>query len=231
MQLAAPAYQGAPSTLIFALKGFDAEVLRTGPDVGRPSESILQGAVGLPDHRCVKARSGHDGESFAVEPTDIELAPVAVEADHDRLLDVLRDAEVRREKIGSAGRQDRERRLRAAHRVDRALDGSVASPDEEQIGALRERALHLLRCEAALRHFDPDRIADSLTREFAPELHQAAAERFAGVCDHGDLGHFAALPDARVTSTSADSAAIPTIAPPAMSIGWCIPRYMREKAT
>src|SRR4029077_11685948 len=111
-------------------------------------------------------------EAFAVEPTDIEFAPLTAEADQDRLLDVLRDAEVRRQQIGGAGRQDREWRLRAGHRVDRALDRPVAAPDEEQIGAVRERTLHLLRREAALRYLDPDRIGDALALELPSELHQ-----------------------------------------------------------
>ena len=58
---------------------------------------------------------------------------VTAEADRHGLLDVLRDAEVGSEQVRSAGRENRERRVRAGHRVDAALDGAVAAPDEEQL--------------------------------------------------------------------------------------------------
>ena len=50
------------------------------------------------------------------------------EADRDRLLDVLRDAEVRREQVRGAGRQDRERSVRACERVDRSAAPSRRRP-------------------------------------------------------------------------------------------------------
>src|SRR5689334_8093530 len=222
---------GCPVHLDLRLERLRPEVLRAAPDIGDPSEAILELAVGLLDHRGVEAGAGHDREALAVEPADIELAPFSVQADRHSTPDVLRDPQVRREQVGGAGGQDRERRLRARQRVDRALDHPVAAPDEEQLGTVREGTLHLLGRELALRHLDPHRIRDPSALQLAPQLGQAAAEGLAGVRDHGDLGHRAASPDARETSTSAETAAIPMTTPPAMSSGWCIPRYMREKAT
>ena len=220
-----------PVDLDLRLERLRPEVLRAAPDIGDPSEPILELAVGLLDHRRVEAGAGHDGEPLAVEPADVELAPFPVEADRDRARNVLRDSEVRCEQVGGAGGQDRERRLRARQGVDRALDHPVAAPDEEQLGTVRECTLHLLGRELALRHLDPHRICDPIALQLAPQLRQAAPEGLAGVRDHRDLGHLAASPEARVTRTSMDTAAIPMTTPPAMSSGWCIPRYMREKAT
>ena len=130
----------------------------------------------------VEAGAGHDGEPLAVEAADVELPPLPAQADEDGLLDVLRDAEVGREQVRGAGREDRERRVRAGHRVDAALHRAVAAPDEEQLGPLGQGTLHLLRREAALRHLDPQRIGHSLALQLAPQLGQAAAER---LCRHG----------------------------------------------
>ena len=189
MQLASPSYHGAPSILIFALNGFARRFLRAGPDVRGAAEPVLSVPSASLDHRGVEADAGHDREVLAVEASDVELAPLAVQPDRDGLLDVLRDAEVRREQVGGAGRQDRERCVRAGERVDAALHHPVAAPDEEQLGALGERRFDLLRRVRALRHLDPERVVDALPRQLAPQLGQAAAERLAGVGDHRDLRH------------------------------------------
>ena len=172
---------------------------------------------------------------LAVEAADVESAPLATKPDRDRLFDVLRDVEIRGEQVRGAGRQDRERRVGAGERVDAALHGPVAAPGEEELGALVKCTLHLFRGVAALRYLDPERIVDSLAREFPPEFGQAAAEGLPGMGDDRDLRHFrplvAARFAARLTRTSALRAAMPTSAPPAMSSGWCMPRYIREKAT
>ena len=81
MQLAAPAYHGAPSTSIFALNGFARRFLRPGPHVSDAPEAVLERPVGLLDHRCVEAGAGHDGELLAVEAADVELPPLSPEAD------------------------------------------------------------------------------------------------------------------------------------------------------
>ena len=152
------------------LERLRAQVLGAGPDVGDATEAILEGPVRLLDHGRVEAGAGHHGEPLAVEAADVELPPLPAEADGDGLLDVLRDAEVGREEVRSAGGEDRERRVRAGHRVDAALDGAVAAPDEEQLGPLVQGALQLLRCEAALRHLDPQRIVHALALQLAPQL-------------------------------------------------------------
>src|SRR5262245_24988686 len=213
------------------LERLGAEVLGTGPDVGGAAEPILERSVRLLDHRCVEAGAGHDREALTVETPHVECAPLATETDRHRFLDVLRDAQIRGEEIGGAGGQDREWRLGAAHRVDGALHHAVAAPDEEELHAVRKRTFHLFRCEPALRHLDPEGFCGSLALELVPQRRQSTPERLARVCDDRDLAHLEALPAARVTMTSAQSAATPMITPPATSVGWCMPRYIREKAT
>ena len=70
--------------------------------------------------------------------------------DLDRLLQVDRDAEVRRQEVGRAGRQDGHRRVAAGEHVDAALARAVAAPDQEVVGAGRERLAHGLGRLAAL---------------------------------------------------------------------------------
>ena len=160
------------------LERLGAQALRAGPDVGDPAEPVLERPVRLLDHRRVESDPGHDREVLAVEASDVESAPLAAKPDRDRLLDVLRDAEIRGEQVGGAGRQDRKRRVGTCERVDAALHRPVAAPDEEELGALVTCALHLFRGVAALRHLDPERILDTLARQFPPQLGQAAAEVF-----------------------------------------------------
>ena len=168
MQLALPLNHSAPSTSIFARNGFEAQVLRAGPDVGGATEALLQPAVaGVADHRGVEAGAGHDGEALAVELADVELAAVAAEPDRHRLLDVLRDAEIRGEEVRGAGGDDREAHARPREDVDAALHHAVAAPGEDELGALVERALHLRRRLLALRNLDPERVFDSLGLEHA----------------------------------------------------------------
>jgi hypothetical protein len=56
----------------------------------------------------VESGAGHDSEAFVVEPADVELVAVATEPDRHGFFDVLRNAEIRREEVGGAGRDDRQ---------------------------------------------------------------------------------------------------------------------------
>ena len=107
-----PAYHGTPSTAIFALNGFARRFFEPVHDVGGTPEAVFERAVRVPDHRGVETGAGHDGEPLAVEAADIELPPITAETDRDRLLDVLRDPEVRREQVRGAGREDGKRDVR-----------------------------------------------------------------------------------------------------------------------
>ena len=167
---------------------------------------------------------------LAVDRPDVERAPGAPERDRDRLLDVLRDLEVRREQVGGAGGSDRERHAGAGEHVDAALHRAVAAPGDDELGSLVERTLDLLRRLAALRHLVPERIRDAGLLELPPERQEPVAERLAGMGDDGDLHARAsrALTTARVMRAAPSAitkrARIPTTIPPSASSGWCIPR-------
>ena len=152
------------------LERLRAQVLGACPDVGDPPETVLERPIRLLDHGRVEAGAGHDGEPLAVEAADVELPPLPVQADCDGPLDVLRDPEIGREQVRSAGGEDHQRRVRACHRVDAPLERSVTAPHEEQLGPLGECALYLLRREAALRHLDPQRIIHALPLQLASQL-------------------------------------------------------------
>ena len=220
------------------LERLRAQVLRAGPDVGGAAEPVLERAVGLLDHRRVESGAGHDGEVLAVELSHVELAPLAAQPDRDRALDVLRDAEVRREQVRRAGRQDRERRLRS-RRPSSTQRCTVPSPPQR-------RAARRLRSSARFTCFDTKRLFGTSIQsgsstpwrcELAPELGQPVAERSCPRARSTATFVIFARPRAaatcaaRLTRTSAHRAATPTSTPPATSSGWCMPRYIRANAT
>ena len=128
-----------------------------------------------------------------------------------------------------------------AERVDAPLHHAVAAPGEDELGAILERALDLLRRLPALRHLVPDRLRDTLSLELASKLEQAAPD---ATCPHARPPRPSLLtptsppPALRVTTSvtrasksASSSAAIPMSAPRSTSVGWCMPRYIREQAT
>ena len=152
----------------------------------------------------------------------------------DRVLDRAGDPEIRREQVGGACRYHGDPGLRADDRVDAALHHPVAAPHEDQVRTRLQRPANLLRRLAALRHLGPERVVDAMPRERAAKLGQTAAERLAGVRDDRDPGHEASRPSrrsTRVATSAIANDARPMSAPDATSIGWCMPRYMREDAT
>ena len=185
--VALPSYQSAPSTSISASNA-GARRLREPLHryAARPIRCLE--VVGVADHRRVEAGAGHDGEALVVEPADVEPPAVAVQADGDGALDVLRDAEVRREQVRGPGGDDGERRVGPGEHVDAAPHGPVAAPGEDEVGALVERAPHLLGRLLGLRHLVPERVLDTGRGERAAQLGQPAADGLARVGDDGD-GH------------------------------------------
>ena len=134
MQLASPSYQRAPSTSIFALNGFVAQVLRARPDVGEATEPILQAAVGVADHARVEARAGHHREALAVEAADVErrarpASPISTASSMSFGMPrfVARRLAVPAGMIASVARVP-------ASDVDASLHHPVAAPHEDQLG-------------------------------------------------------------------------------------------------
>src|SRR5207302_2678623 len=83
-------------------KGLRTQVLRPRPHVRGAAEALLHAAAHIANHHRVEAGPCHDGEPLAVEAPDVELTAFAAETDRDRLLDVVRDAEVGGEQVGGA---------------------------------------------------------------------------------------------------------------------------------
>ena len=206
-------------------EGLGTHGLQARPDVGGAAEAILETAVGVADHRRVHAAPGHDREALAVEAANVDAAPLSVESDFDRLLDVGGHAEVRCEQIRRSGGDDGEGDVGAGGDVDAALEHAVASPDEDELGLCVEQAAHRLGRLAALRHLVPQRIGDSCPLEGAAQLQEPAVERLPRVRDDADLhgrspaNPVAAAPAARQASTRTHRLAIPITTPPATSSG------------
>ena len=83
----------------------------------------------------------------------------------DRLLDVMRDAEVGREQVRGPGGNDRDRGVGTGEHVDAALHHAVAAPDDDEVRAGIERGPHALRRLPTLRHLEPERVGHALARE------------------------------------------------------------------
>ena len=77
----------------------------------------------------------------------------------------------------------------AGQRVDAPLHGPVATPREDQVGALVESAAGTLVRLAALRHLVPERVGDALGGEDPPQLVETTAETLARVGHHGHRRH------------------------------------------
>src|SRR6185503_11956696 len=229
-----------------SLEGVAAQMLRSCPDVRDAAEAVLEPAVGILDHLRVESRSRHDRESLAVDLSDVELALRPVQPDVHGLGDVLRKVEAGGEQVRRSRRDDRERDALAGEDIDAPLHHSVAAPDEDQFGSVLERRTDPLRRQATLRHLRPDGIHHTSAGERLAELLEPSTDRLAGVGDHGHLGHArsrfasmgtkprrvsAAAPAARAANTVTTSAPAPRSSPAALSVRWCIPRYMRAQAT
>ena len=195
---------GRAVDLDLRLERLGAEVLRAGPDVGHASEPILERAVGLLDHRRVEAGSGHDGEALAVEPADIELAPFAAEADRDRLLDVLRDAEVRREQVRGAGRAG-SRAASSEPAIASIARWTVPSPPQTKSSSAPSASARFT-CFGANRLFGTSTQIGSATPWRASSRRSSVSpppKDLPACATTATLRHLAALPEARVTRTSA----------------------------
>ena len=167
-------------------------------------------------------------------------------------LDVLRDPEVRGEQVRRAGRK----RRRGSPRCPpaRRCNAGPCRRRPRRTRARRPRPARARTCSDAFLAFGTSYHSGSSpppppsTRRSSG---QPAAERLAGVGDDRDLhddrpgacgrGRTCAAaravaprwatPAARQANSSTSTAPIPTTSPPATSSGWCIPRYMRAKAT
>ena len=172
-----------------------------------------------------------------LKPPDVELAPLAAQPDRDGLLDVLRDAEVRREQVRRPGRHDRDRQSPSRRRSSRHRCTVPSPPQTKSSSAPSlQRALDLLRERSGSSA--PRSRAD---RRRPPPRARAAARagRRRTSCPRArrprpsSSSRLAPRPGcaARQMRTIAASAATPTRTPPATSSGWCMPRYMRANAT
>jgi len=117
---------------------------------------------------------------FSVHRAGVEPAPVTVQSDADRLGEIVRHVQVRRQQVRGSRGQDRHGgiRIRVRHRVDAALDGAVATPDEQHVGPLGRCFLCVLGGLAALLDLVPEGIGHAFEGQDPPQLGQAAAEAF-----------------------------------------------------
>ena len=175
-----------------------AEVPGPGVEVRRAADPALHSPVGFLDHPGVESRAGHHREMLAVHRSGVERAALPVQPDPHGLGDIGGNLQVLRQEVRRPGRHDGQDGLRPGHGVDAALDRPVAAPDEQHLGALRQRAAGVFRCLAALRHLVPERIGHALPRQHPPELPQAALGALARVCHDSDRPHDPASVPARL---------------------------------
>ena len=160
-----------------------------GDDVGAATQPVLRAPVGVGDHPRVEARARHHHEALAVHRPGVQPSPVPVQPDLDRLGEIVRYLQVGRQQVRGPRGQDRHRRVGPRHRVDAALDGAIATPDEQHVDALGGRPAGVLRCAAALLHLVPERVGDAFPSQDLPQLRQAAAEGLARVRHYSHVSH------------------------------------------
>jgi hypothetical protein len=165
------------------------EVPDPGDDVGGATQLVLRAPVGVGDHPGVKARARHHHEALAVDRARVQPTPVAVQPDVDRLGQIVRHLEVRRQQVRGPGGQDRHRRAGPRYRVDAALDRTIATPDEQHVDPLGGGPAGVLGRAAALVHLVPQRVGDAFPSQDLPQLGQAAAETLARVRHHSNVSH------------------------------------------
>ena len=165
------------------------EVPDPGDDVGGATQLVLRAPVGVGDHPGVEARARHHHEALAVDRSRVQPSPVPVQSDLHRLGEIVRHLQVRRQQVRGPGGQDRHRRVGPRDRVDAALDGAVAAPDEQHVDPFGGGPASVLGRAAALAHLVPQRVGDAFPREDLPQLRQAAAESLARVRHHGNVSH------------------------------------------
>jgi hypothetical protein len=160
-----------------------------GDDVGGATQPVLRAPVGVGDHPRVETRARHHHKALAVDRPGVQPSPVPVQPDLDRLGQIVRHLQVGRQQVRGPGGQDRHRRAGPRHRVDAALDGAVAAPDEQHVNPLGGGPASVLGCAAALLHLVPERVGDAFPSQDLPQLRQAAAETLARVRHHSDVSH------------------------------------------
>jgi hypothetical protein len=165
------------------------QVLDPGDDVGGLTQPVLRTPVGVGDHPGVEARARHHHEALAVDRPCVQPTPVAVQPDLHRLGEIVRYLQVRRQQVRGPGGQDRHRRVGPRHRVDAALDGAIATPDEQHVSPLGGGPAGVLGCAAALLHLVPQRVGDAFPSQDLPQLGQAATETLARVRHHSNVSH------------------------------------------
>jgi hypothetical protein len=160
-----------------------------GDDVGGATQPVLRAPVGVGDHPRVEARARHHHEALAVDRSRVQPSSVPVQPDLDRLGEVVRHLQVRRQQVRGPRGQDRHRRIGPRHRVDAALDGAVATPDEQHVDPPGGGPAGVLGCAAALLHLVPQRVGDAFPSQDLPQLGQAAAEALARVRHYSHVSH------------------------------------------
>jgi hypothetical protein len=144
------------------------EIFDPGDDIGGAAQPVLRAAVGVGDHPRVEARARHHHESLAVHRSGVQPSSVPVQPDLDRLGEIVRYLEVLRQQVRGPRGQDRHRRVGPRHRVDAALDGAIATPDEQHVDPLGGGPAGVLGCAAALIHLVPQRVGDAFPSQDLP---------------------------------------------------------------
>jgi hypothetical protein len=160
-----------------------------GDDIGGATQPVLRAPVGVGDHPRIEARARHHHEALAVHRPRVQPSSVPVQPDLDRLGEIVRYLEVRRQQVRGSGGQDCHRRVGPRHRVDAALDGAIATPDEQHVRPLGDGPAGVLGCAAALLHLVPQRVGDAFPSQDLPQLRQAAAQALARVRHYSDVSH------------------------------------------
>src|SRR4029079_13903782 len=109
--------------------------------------------------------SCHDGEVLAVDRAEVELAAISAQCDRDRGWEIDGDSEVRGQQVRGPRGDDGECRAAPGGFVRATLHHAVATPHDQQLGAVVQGTANTLRCLLPLRHFVPTRLHAVLVQE------------------------------------------------------------------
>src|SRR5262249_24312749 len=132
------------------------------------------------DHARIESDAGHDCEMLTVDPPQVQTPALAMESNVDRPGQVARDADVAREQVRRASRNDGNRRARTHQGVRTTLHHAVPTPDEDQVATPSQRLTYLAGSLPALRNLVPQHVA-ALGRDQPAELAQSPAQRLSPV--------------------------------------------------
>ena len=170
-----------------------------GGHVGERPNACLPGGVGIADHHGVEADAGHHREHLASGLAEVDLLRGAVDRDVDGFVGIGADAEVAGEKVAGTGRDDRKWCARPRESSRTGAHRAVATADDDEGGASRDRGLRLPGARVVLRGRHDDDAARALRAQRLGDVLAVGGVATLRIDDHVHQGKSRAVSDRVLT--------------------------------